>query len=108
VVEVTRMDATRLKPLLPGSLVVTNPPYGVRIGAGADLRTLYRALGESLRDAAPGCTAWLLAGDPELLKAVPLRPGRRFVLFNGPIECRLVRYDIRAAASPDGGTVALP
>jgi putative N6-adenine-specific DNA methylase len=107
-IAVTRMDATRLEPLAPGSLVVTNPPYGVRIGAGADLHALYRALGESLRAAAPGCTAWLLAGDPELLKAVPLRPGRRLVLFNGPIECRLVRYDIHAAAPPDGGAAVLP
>ncbi len=106
-VEVLRADATRLAPVSPGTLVVTNPPYGVRIGAGADLHALYRGLGESLREAAAGCTAWLLAGDPELLKAVPMRPGRRIVLFNGAIECRLVRYDIRSAGPPSGGA-AIP
>ena len=89
-------------------MIVANPPYGQRLGAGDDLRELYRGLGESLRTAAPGCTAWVLAGDLALLKLVPLRPSRRIVLFNGPIECRLVRYDIRAAEAPHGGAAAAP
>ena len=107
-VRVTKLDATRLPPQAAGTMIVANPPYGQRLGAGDDLRELYRGLGESLRTAAPGCTAWVLAGDLALLKLVPLRPSRRIVLFNGPIECRLVRYDIRAAEAPHGGAAAAP
>jgi len=107
-VSAARGEAGRLGPLAPGTVVVANPPYGVRLGGGEDLRTLYRELGETLRRQARGCTAWLLAGDRALLKEVPLRPSRRIVLFNGPIECRLVRYDIRAAAPPDGAPTDSP
>jgi putative N6-adenine-specific DNA methylase len=103
IVQVTRMEATKLPSLAPGTMIVSNPPYGQRLGSGDDLRGLYRDLGESLKAAARGCTAWLLVGDLALLKAVPLRPSRRIVLFNGPIECRLVRYDIRAAETPHDG-----
>jgi putative N6-adenine-specific DNA methylase len=103
---VARTDARRLAPVAPGTLIVANPPYGQRLGGGEDLRGLYRAFGEALRGQARGSTAWLLVGDLQLLKDVPLRPSRRIVLFNGPIECRLVRYDIRAAETPDIGTTA--
>ena len=105
--DVVRAEARRLAPLAPGTLVVTNPPYGQRLG-GDDLPALYRELGEGLRRNARGCTAWLLVGDLELVKHVPLRPSRRIVLFNGPIECRLVRYDIRAAEPAHGGPAATP
>ncbi len=100
-VTVERADARAIAVPAPGTLIVTNPPYGQRLGAGEDLAALYRELGETLWRDARGCTAWLLAGDRELLKAVRMRPSRRIVLFNGPIECRLVRYDIRAAGSPE-------
>lgn len=96
-------DVRKLEIPGPGWLIVANPPYGQRLGAGEDLGALYRDLGEALYRDAAGCTAWLLAGDRELIKAIRLRPSRRIVLFNGPIECRLVRYDIRApGAAPDG------
>ncbi len=101
-VTIERGDARSLSVPGPGWLIVANPPYGQRLGAGDDLAALYRDLGEALRRDAQGCTAWLLAGDPELIKAIHLRPSRRIVLFNGPIECRLVRYDIRGSgARPD-------
>jgi putative N6-adenine-specific DNA methylase len=108
IVRVTRMEAARLLPQAAGTLIVSNPPYGHRLGGGEDLHGLYRDLGESLKAGARGCTAWLLVGDLALLKVVPLRPSRRIVLFNGPIECRLVRYDIRAAEDPHGGAAAAP
>ena len=103
---VGRAEVRRLAPLAPGTVVVTNPPYGQRLGSGEDLPALYHDLGEALRRNARGCTAWLLVGDLELVKHVPMRPSRRIVLFNGPIECRLVRYDIRAAEPADRGSAA--
>jgi putative N6-adenine-specific DNA methylase len=105
-VTVARTDVRRLGPVTPGMLIVANPPYGQRLGDGEDLRELYRELGEGLRRQARGSTAWLLVGDLGLIKAIPLRPDRRIVLFNGPIECRLVRYDIRAVQTPDVATAA--
>ena len=87
-------DASELAPPGPGTLIVSNPPYGQRLGAPADLAELYRELGDAFKRRGAGGTAWLLVGNPDLAKAVGLRPSRRIVLFNGPIECRLLRYDL--------------
>ena len=101
-VTVERGDVRELAVAGAGTLIIANPPYGQRLGTGEDLGRLYHDLGEALRRGARGCTAWLLVGDRELIKAIHLRPSRRIVLFNGPIECRLVRYDIHDDAAPAG------
>jgi 23S rRNA (guanine2445-N2)-methyltransferase len=94
VVRVETRDARQLVVPGPTALIVTNPPYGERLGDPADLLALYRELGDALKHRAPGATAWLLVGNPALAKVVGLRPTRRIVLFNGPIECRLLRFDL--------------
>jgi putative N6-adenine-specific DNA methylase len=73
---------------------VTNPPYGERLGEPTELASLYGDFGDVLKRRAAGATAWLLVGNLELAKAIGLRASRRIVLFNGPIECRLLRFDL--------------
>ncbi len=102
VLAVGRRALADLPELDPGTVVVTNPPYGHRLGEAAELGPLYRTLGHVLKHRAVGATAWLLAGERELLKEVGLRPARRIVVFNGPIECRLVRYDLFAGRGRRG------
>lgn len=75
-------------------VLVMNPPYGVRMGDRAELEALYRKIGEVFKRRFTGWTAYLLAGDLELAKLVGLKPARRFVLFNGPLECRLLKYEL--------------
>jgi len=98
VVEVERRDARALALPEAGWLIVSNPPYGVRVGGTDELAALYRGLGDALKRTCAGNTAWLLVGNPALVKEVGLRPSRRVVLFNGPIECRLLRYDLFAGS----------
>jgi putative N6-adenine-specific DNA methylase len=81
-------------PPAPPGTILFNPPYGVRIGEAEELPGLYRGIGDLLKQRCAGYTAWLLAGNQELAKAVGLRASRRIVLFNGPIECRLLRYEL--------------
>jgi len=87
-------DARRLEPPGPGGLIVMNPPYGERLGEASELEPLYAEVGDALKRRAAGSTAWILAGNRELAKAIGLRPSRRVVLWNGPIECRLLRFDL--------------
>lgn len=87
-------DAVDMAAPGPGALIVSNPPYGERLGDAAELSVLYRSLGDAFKRHGAGATAWLLVGNPDLAKAVGLRPSRRIVLFNGAIECRLLRYDL--------------
>lgn len=75
-------------------ILVMNPPYGVRMGNKGELEQLYRKIGEVFKRRFTGWTAYLLAGDLELAKLVGLKPSRRFVLFNGPLECRLLKYEL--------------
>lgn len=75
-------------------IVVVNPPYGVRMGGKQELEQLYRKIGEVFKRRFTGWSAYLLAGDLELARLVGLKPSRRFVLFNGPLECRLLKYEL--------------
>jgi putative N6-adenine-specific DNA methylase len=87
-------EATMLSPPAEGSLIVINPPYGHRLGETSGLEALYSGLGDRLKTGAAGCTAWILAGNRELSKRIGLKPARRVVVFNGPIECRWLRFDL--------------
>jgi 23S rRNA (guanine2445-N2)-methyltransferase / 23S rRNA (guanine2069-N7)-methyltransferase len=82
-------------------LLVTNPPYGERLGDAATLAPLYAQLGDVLRRHFPGWTAYVLAGNPALAKHIGLRPARRIVLYNGAIECRLLELPISATPVRD-------
>jgi len=77
----------------PG-LVVTNPPYGARIGDPDSLVPLYRNLGDMLRQRFLGWNAFVLVDKGPLIGRIGLKPARRHVLFNGPIECRLLEIPI--------------
>jgi len=77
----------------PG-IVVTNPPYGERLGDREALVPLYAMLGDILLRRFPGWTGYVLTGNRELGGRVGLRPARRHVLYNGPIECRLLVFPI--------------
>jgi 23S rRNA (guanine2445-N2)-methyltransferase / 23S rRNA (guanine2069-N7)-methyltransferase len=73
-------------------LVITNPPYGERLGEREQLPRLYRALGETLRDHFTGWRAAVLAGDVELGRATKLRPEKKYALYNGALETVLLIF----------------
>jgi 23S rRNA (guanine2445-N2)-methyltransferase / 23S rRNA (guanine2069-N7)-methyltransferase len=83
-------------------LLVANPPYGERLGAEGDeqaeLPALYSALGSVLRERFDGWRAAVLTGNPDLGKVMGLRAKRFHTLFNGPIECRLLHFEVSAEA----------
>jgi 23S rRNA (guanine2445-N2)-methyltransferase / 23S rRNA (guanine2069-N7)-methyltransferase len=78
-------------------LLATNPPYGERIGDQETLQSLYEQLGERLREQFQGWQAAVLTGNPPLAKAIKINARRSHTLFNGKIECRLLRF----AVEPD-------
>lgn len=81
----------------PG-LVISNPPYGERLGERAALGTLYRAFGARLREEFTGWRAAVIVADDELGHALGLRADKRYVLYNGALECRLLTFDLAEAA----------
>jgi 23S rRNA (guanine2445-N2)-methyltransferase / 23S rRNA (guanine2069-N7)-methyltransferase len=78
---------------VPG-LVVTNPPYGVRLGAGEDLSGLYARLGAQLVEAFDGWTAAVLTSEPDLARATKLRSHKSYAFMNGAVETKLYLFEI--------------
>lgn len=83
----------------PGTFII-NPPYGDRLDAEADLPAVYRRIGAMLRRY-PGAKAWVLSGNASLTRFLGLKASKELTLWNGAIECRLLRYEIHARR-PDG------
>ncbi|HET9578914.1 MAG TPA: THUMP domain-containing protein [Usitatibacter sp.] len=80
-------------------LIVTNPPYGVRLGEKAKLAEFYPKLGDVLKKRFAGWTAYVFSGDPDLAKLVRLHASRKTVLYNGALECRLYEYRMVAGGN---------
>ncbi len=75
-------------------LILTNPPYGKRMGDAGELRSLYEELGDTLKKSFPGWRAAVITGEPELGKRMGLRAYKSNVFFNGPLQCRLLQFHI--------------
>ncbi len=75
-------------------MIIANPPYGARIGDEDNLKDVYRDLGYSLKHRFMGWSAWILAGNKELLSEMKLKATKKFFVFNGNIECRFLKYEM--------------
>ena len=89
-----RKDLADFTPPPSAGMIILNPPYGRRLGEEEGLKPLYKLIGDVLKKRCTGYTAYLLTGSSDLAKCVGLRASRRIVLFNGPIECRLLKFDL--------------
>lgn len=78
----------------PG-LVVTNPPYGERLGDISELQSLYTLLANRLKTAFTGWKAAIFTGNPDLGKQMGLRAKKYYALFNGAIPCKLLLFDVQ-------------
>ncbi|MGL4667842.1 MAG: THUMP domain-containing class I SAM-dependent RNA methyltransferase [Saezia sp.] len=107
----------RKAPALKGMMVI-NPPYGERINPGGSLgrndssktgyapgsqtdatEDFFPKLASHWKQAFDGWTAWVLTPDMKLPQLMRLKESRRTPLWNGPIECRLMRFDIVAGSA---------
>jgi putative N6-adenine-specific DNA methylase len=106
-------DATKLPPLpASGGLLLTNPPYGDRLGSGGQkgMKSFYFKLGDSLR-AQAGWRVWVLSGNPAFESAFHSRPRSRRDLWNGPIACTLLGYSmvpVRGGEQPSEAPLGVP
>jgi 23S rRNA (guanine2445-N2)-methyltransferase / 23S rRNA (guanine2069-N7)-methyltransferase len=88
-------SAAEVRPLAAGGgLVCTNPPYGARLGDEAAAAAAHRELGRVLRDHFGGWEAVILTAAPAAARELALRSYRTHTLWNGAIECRLLRIDL--------------
>ncbi len=84
-------------------LVCTNPPYGVRLEDRETARAVHRELGAVLRERFQGWNAAVLTGSPEFGLELGIRAHRTHTVWNGAIECRLLRMRVETASAREPG-----
>lgn len=79
------------------AFIVSNPPYGERLGELATLLPMFNHLGDHLKSAFSGWSVSLLSSNRELLRQIRLRSKKEYAMNNGKLECKLVNYALDAA-----------
>ena len=108
-------DALQLPPPVGTGTILMNPPYGERIApkgqgqapasaresfeGGGSSAEFFGSLASHWKRQYPGWTAWLLSPDMKLPGLMRLKESRRVPLWNGPIECRMFRFELVAGSN---------
>ena len=98
VVQLKQANMLELSPPEATGVLVTNPPYGVRLGEQQALADLYPKLGDVLKQRFAGWRACIFTADLRLPKLIGLKPSRRIPLYNGALECRLYVFELVAGS----------
>jgi putative N6-adenine-specific DNA methylase len=86
-------DFKDIKSIDNQGVIILNPPYGLRLNPD-ELDSIYNMIGSALKHNFDGCTAWLITSNRESLKKVGLKPAAKYTLFNGALECVLLKYEL--------------
>jgi putative N6-adenine-specific DNA methylase len=89
VAKVMQSDFVKLEPPTAEGTLVTNPPYGQRIGEDEDLKEVYPAWAKHMKESFGGWDTYFLTADLEMPKDMRLKPTKKTPLYNGALECRL-------------------
>lgn len=90
-VHVFRQDARRIKPDGRRGTIVTNPPYGERLGTAAEIESLYRDIGAHFRSLSPW-QVYIITSHPAFEKLYGRRADKVRKLYNGMIPCYLYQF----------------
>ena len=96
VAKVMQSDFVKLEPPTAEGTLVTNPPYGQRIGEDEDLKEVYPAWAKHMKESFGGWDTYFLTADLEMPKDMRLKPTKKTPLYNGALECRL--FEIKMVA----------
>lgn len=92
VVSLKQANVLEISAPAPQGMIVTNPPYGMRVGEEQRLAEFYPRLGDLLKKKFAGWRAYIFTADLRLAKFIRLNASRRIPLYNGALECRLFEY----------------
>ena len=87
-------DAQSVRPNGENGIMISNPPYGVRLAEVQALQALYPQLGTWLKQHYAGWLAGMFTGDRDMPKFMRLSPKRKVPLYNGNLDCRLFLMDM--------------
>lgn len=90
-----REEVMSLKAPVEKGVIITNPPYGARLGDEDNLKDVYRDFSHTLKNEFKGWNAWILSGNKDLIGDLKLKSSRKHFVYNGSIECRFLKYEMR-------------
>ncbi len=98
IISVAHQDIAKPEQFELGSvgLIVTNPPYGERLGNPETIVEVYKKLGHYWKTQFDGWQAAMITTEIEYAKAIGLRSNKRYKLKNGALDCQLYLFDISA------------
>lgn len=91
-VNVSVEDFDKVKKPSEKGIVITNPPYGERMGD--EIEEMYEEIGNWMKTEMTGYECWLLSSNMEAFKKVGLKPSKKLRIFNGKLECSFRNYSI--------------
>jgi len=92
-VRVERADFREL-PAIEGQVIITNPPYGIRMGRDEDLEAFYKDFGDFLKQKCKGSTAYIYFGERRYIKKIGLKASWKKPIKAGRLDGRLVKYEM--------------
>jgi len=98
-VQLQQVDVLEVVPPATKGVMITNPPYGVRMGNHASLEQWYPKFGDVLKQRFSGWAVYVLTADFRLPKLIRLAPSRKIPLFNGALESRLYEFQMVAGGN---------
>ncbi len=98
VIQLKQANVLEMPAPAASGVIVTNPPYGVRLGETDELAEFYPKLGDALKRRFSGWRAYIFTGDAQVPKLIRLAASKRTPLFNGALECRLLEYKLMAGS----------
>ncbi len=104
-VQLKQANALEISAPAETGVLVTNPPYGERMGEQQELAAFYPKFGDALKRKFAGWNCYILSADMNLPKLIKLQVSKRTPLFNGALECRLFEYRIVAGSMRDPKSV---
>ncbi len=87
-------------------IVILNPEYGERMGEVDELKDIYKKIGDFFKKKCQGYKGYIFTGNLDLAKKVGLRTNRRITFFNGPLECRLLEYELYEGSRKKGNEIS--
>ena len=85
-------DILDTKPPVKHGVMLTNPPYGVRLNELDELATLYPKIASHLKQSFDNWSCYFFTADLRLPKLMRLKPSKKTPLFNGALDCRLFEF----------------
>lgn len=81
------------KPKGDAGMIICNPPYDERMQID-DIVAFYKSIGDVLKKRYTGFEAWIISSDLKALKFIGLHPSKKITVYNGPLECRFIRFSL--------------